>query len=66
MSREALLGASALISTNQRPGVEITRFLLPGGGAIIVGSKKVSLTKLTPLLILQDQFLVRGIAIDEN
>jgi hypothetical protein len=58
VSREALLGSNSTISTNQ--------FSLPGGGEIIVGSKKVAVVKLTPLLIFQDQFLVKGIAIDEN
>ena len=37
-----------------------------GGGEIIVGSKKASVVKLTPLLFLQDEFTVKGIAIDEN
>ena len=66
VSREALLGSNSLISSDQFPGLEIERLSLPGGGEIIVGSKKVAVAKLTPLLILQDQFLVKGIAIDEN
>jgi hypothetical protein len=66
VSREALLGSNSLISTNQYLGLEPERISLPGGGEIIVGSKKVAVVKLTPLLIFQDQFLVKGIAIDEN
>lgn len=66
VSRQALLGSNLMTSTNQYSGVEINRFSLPGGGKILVGSKKVAVVKLTPLLILQDQFQVKGIAIDEN
>jgi hypothetical protein len=66
VSREALLGSISLISSDQYPGIEIDRLSLPGGGEIIVGSKKVAVVKITPLLIFQDQFLVRGIAINEN
>jgi hypothetical protein len=66
VSREALLGSSSLNSTNQQPGEEIIRHALPGGGAIVIGSQKVLIPKLTPLLIFQDQFQVKGIAIDEN
>ena len=66
VSREALLGSNSLISTNQYSGLEPERISIPGGGEIIVGSKKVSVVKLTPLLIFQDQFLVKGIAINEN
>jgi hypothetical protein len=61
-----LLGSSSLNSTNQQPGEEIIRHALPGGGAIVIGSQKVLIPKLTPLLIFQDQFQVMGIAIDEN
>ena len=66
VSREALLGSSSLSSTDQSQSQEISRQALPGGGAIVIGSQKVSIPKLTPLLIFQDQFRVRGIAIDEN
>jgi hypothetical protein len=66
VSRAALLGSNSLNSTNQYSGVEIDRFSLPGGGQIIIGSKKASVTKLTPLLFFQDQFIVKGIAVDEN
>ena len=66
VSREALLGSNSVNSTNQNSGTEISRLSLPGGGQIIVGSKKVSVAKLTPLLLFQDQFLVNGIAIDEK
>ena len=66
VSRQALLGSNSWISTNQYSGVEPERISLPGGGEIIVGSKKVAAVKLTPLLVFQDQFLVKGIAIDEN
>ena len=66
ISREALLGSSSITSTNQYPGIEIGKYALPGGGEIIVGSKKASVAKLTPLLVFQDEFLVKGIAIDEN
>jgi hypothetical protein len=66
VSREALFGSNSLNSTNQQPGQEIIRLALPGGGAIVVGSQKVLMPKLTPLLMFQDKFLVKGIAIDEN
>lgn len=66
ISREALLGSSSITSTNQYPGIEISKYALPGGGEIIVGSKKASVAKLTPLLVFQDEFLVKGIAVDEN
>jgi len=66
VSREALLGSNSLNSTNQQSGQEISRQALPGGGAIVVGSQKVLMPKLTPLLMFQDKFLVKGIAIDEN
>jgi hypothetical protein len=66
VSREALLGSNSVTSTNQYPGLEISKHVLPGGGEIIVGSKKASVAKLTPLLVFQDEFLVKGIAIDEN
>jgi hypothetical protein len=66
VSREALLGSSSLSSTDQSQSQEISRQALPGGGAIVIGNQKVSIPKLTPLLIFQDQFRVRGIAIDEN
>ena len=66
VSREALLGSSSLSSTDQSQSQEISRQALPGGGAIVIGSQKVLIPKLTPLLIFQDQFQVRGIAIDEN
>jgi hypothetical protein len=66
VSREALLGSSSLNSTNQHRTQEISRQALPGGGAVVVGSQKVLIPKLTPLLMFQDKFLVNGIAIDEN
>jgi len=66
ISREALLGSSSITSTNQYPGIEISKYARPGGGEIIVGSKKASVAKLTPLLVFQDEFLVKGIAVDEN
>ena len=66
VSREALFGSNSISSTNQYPGVQIIKHALPGGGEIIVGSKKASVVKLTPLLFLQDEFTVKGIAIDEN
>lgn len=66
VSRAGLLGSSASNSTNDRQGVVLERHPLPGGGTIIIGSKKVAVAKLTPLIISQDQFFVNGIAIDEN
>jgi hypothetical protein len=66
ISRQALLGSNSVSSTNQNPGLNLKRQALPGGGEIIVGSKRVSVAKLTPMLLFQDQFLVKGIAIDEN
>jgi hypothetical protein len=66
ISRQALLGADSVNSTNQYSGLDLGRQVLPGGGEIIVGSKKVSVAKLTPMLLFQDQFLVKSIAIDEN
>ena len=66
VSREALFGSNSLNSTNQQSGQEIIRQALPGGGAIVVGSQKVLMPKLTPLLMFRDKFLVKGIAIDEN
>ena len=66
ISRQALLGADSVNSTNQYSGLDLGRQALPGGGEIIVGSKKVSVAKLTPMLLFQDQFLVKSIAIDEN
>jgi hypothetical protein len=66
ISREALLGSNSVNSTDQSPGLNLRRQALPGGGEIIVGSKKVSVAKLTPMLLFQDQFLVKGLAIDEN
>ena len=66
ISRQALLGADSVNSTNQFSGLDLGRQVLPGGGEIIVGSKKVSVAKLTPMLLFQDQFLVKSIAIDEN
>lgn len=66
VSRSSLLGSIFSESSNQLSGLKVDRLPLPGGGEIIVGSKKVSVVKLTPLLILQDQFLAKGIAIDEN
>ena len=66
ISREALLGSNSVNLTDRSPGLNLSRQALPGGGEIIVGSKKVSVSKLTPLLLFQDQFLVRGLAIDEN
>jgi hypothetical protein len=65
-SREGLIGSNALASSSNSINPEINRFALPGGGTIIVGSKLFSITKLTPLILLQDKFLVHGIAIDEN
>jgi hypothetical protein len=66
ISREALLDSNSVNSSDQSPGLALSRHVLPGGGEIIVGSKKVSVAKLTPLLLFQDQFLAKGIAIDEN
>ncbi len=66
ISREGLIGSSALASSSDSLNPSINRFSLPGGGTIIVGSKVFSIMKLTPLILLQDNFLVRGIAIDEN
>ena len=66
ISRQALLGADSVYSTNQYSGFDLGRQVLPGGGEIIVGSKKVSVAKLTPVLLFQDQFLVKSIAIDES
>lgn len=66
ISREGLIGSSALASSSNSINPDIKRVSLPGGGTIIVGSKVFSITKFTPLLLLQDKFLVRGIAIDEN
>lgn len=66
ISRDGLLGSNAHVSTNDLVGTNINRVSLPGGGAILVGSKIFSITKLTPLIISQDKFLVSGIAIDEK
>jgi len=72
ISREALLGAptsiasEGLLGTNNAGSNTVSRIPLPGGGAIITGSRTVSIPKLTPLIISQDKFLVNGIAIDEN
>ena len=66
VSRNALLGSNAAISSSQNTGQEIERLPLPGGGQIIVGTKRVAVMKLTPLLVLQDKFLAQGISIDEN
>ncbi len=66
VSREALLGSSNLSPSTDSMGTDFGRITLPGGGAIIIGSKKIAITKLTPLIISQDKFLANGIAIDEN
>jgi len=66
VSRAALFGSSSMNSTNQRSSPEISRQTLPGGGAVVIGSQRVLIPTLTPLLMFQDKFLVKGIAIDEN
>lgn len=66
VSREALLGSNNLSASTDSLGTDFGRIALPGGGTIIVGSKKIALPKLTPLIISQDKFLASGIAIDEN
>lgn len=66
VSREALLGSNNLSQSSNSLNSELNRIALPGGGSIILGTKKVALPKLTPLIISQDKFLANGIAIDEN
>lgn len=66
ISREGLIGANTLPSSSNSINPDMNRVSLPGGGTIIVGSKVFSIKKITPLIVLQDKFLVRGIAIDEN
>jgi len=66
VSREALLGSSNLTLSSEALKTDIRKIALPGGGSIILGSRKVSLPKLTPLIISQDAFMISGIAIDEN
>lgn len=66
VSREALLGSNQLSQSTDSLGTDLSRIQLPGGGAIIVGSRKTSIPRLTPLVISQDKFFTNGIAIDEN
>jgi hypothetical protein len=66
ISREGLIGSSTLAPSSNSINPEMNRVSLPGGGTIIVGSKIFSITKFTHLILLQDKFVVRGIAIDEN
>jgi hypothetical protein len=66
ISREGLIGSNALAPSSNSINPDMNRVSLPGGGTIIVGSKVFSVSKFTPLIFLQDKFLVRGIAIDEN
>ena len=66
VSREALLGSSQLSQSTDSLSTDLSRIQLPGGGAIIIGSKEITIPRLTPLIISQDKFLTSGIAIDEN
>lgn len=66
VSREALLGSNNLSQSSDNLKVNFHRIALPGGGSIILGSREVSIPKLTPLILFQDKFLINGIAIDEN
>jgi hypothetical protein len=66
VSREALLGSNNLGQSSNNLKTDFQRIVLPGGGSIILGSKEVSIPKLTPLILSQDKFSISGIAIDEN
>jgi hypothetical protein len=66
ISREALLGSTALGESSDLAGTLINRLPLPGGGSIIIGKRKSVLPKISPLVLANDSFNSTGIAIDEN
>lgn len=66
ISREALLGSNDLPLSSDMSGTNISRLNLPGGGSIIIGKRKNSVPRLTPLVLTQDSFISTGIAVDEN
>ena len=58
VSREALLGSNNLAPSTNALNTNLKRIALPGGGSMILGSRKITLPRLTPLIISQDEFLV--------
>jgi hypothetical protein len=66
VSREALFGSGEFLVGSKTGPIILSRIPLPGGGAIISGTRESLVPKLTPLIILQDKFTATGIAIDEN